>query len=148
MFPDLGGKNSVNSANFHSFNISQFLRTFSKFCTQPLRNFSSYNHTPCSFLAEWSHKGKGADVQWSHKGQGFNCLPLVWRPCIEEHSQRTWDLVRLLYKYFLARWNNVEWPNPQLTTKHGRCNPMRHITWALKGIIWGRTVGLCSFKEI
>lgn len=87
------------------------------------------------------------DVQQSREGQQFNCLPLVWRQCAQDRSQSKQGLVRLIRKYFLARWNNVGRHSSHLTINHGRCNPMRHITWALKGILWGGTVGLCSFAR-
>lgn len=138
--------------------LASFLSsTFSKCYTQPLRNFSCSHTSAVTHLVVFQlsevTEGKECfpgflpDVQWSHETQWFNCSLLAWRPCAQGHSQRKWDLVRLIHKYFLERWNSVEWHSSHLTTKHGRCNPMKRITWALKGIIWGGTVGLCSFAR-
>lgn len=154
MFPHLGKKHSLNGTHFHSFNISKFpSKCFLKCYIQPLRNFSSYSHTPCSFLAERSHRREG-EVSWFPAScpvvpwrPAIHCLPLAWKHCTQDHSQRKWDLMRLIHKYFLAKWNTIEWHSPHQTTKHGRYNPRRHITWALKGIIWGGTVGLCRFAR-
>lgn len=126
-------KNSVKDANFSSFKSASFLlSTFSRYRTQRLRNVP-HTHIARTFLTEQSHSGEETVSWFSARRPGVPGRPAIQLPAAgmktvrQDHTQRKQDLVRLIYKYFLARWNNVEGHSPHLTAKHRRCNPRRPI---------------------